>query len=278
MSRHILSVLETSTPGDAMPKPSSASTANAQPAATDGVAAIDRAMAILAALEAAGEPLTLAELASAVKLYKSTLLRLLASLRRCNIVTRRADQRYALGHFALRLGRAFEATLHVEESVVPVLEWLVSQGTESPSFHVQQDAKLRLCLYRIDSAHPTLDRVREGDLLPMNRGAPGKILSAFAKGAGSVSADTPLVRTSFGERDPSCGAVSAPVFGPDGELVGALSLSGPLERFSEVAVKRMSKLILIAAERATTSLGGEWPVAAGKARGRRPAQLEGSNP
>lgn len=236
-----------------MPKTTSASIAPG-----DGVAAIDRAMAILAALEAAQEPLTLAELAAATKLYKSTLLRLLVSLRNCNMVVRREDQRYVLGHFALRLGRAFEATNHIEAAVVPVMHWLIEQGTESPSFHVRHDSRTRLCLFRVDSAHPTLDRVRAGDLLPMARGAAGKVLNLFASGL-SASASSPLVIASFGERDPACAAIAAPVFGPDGGLAGALSLSGPLERFSEAAVRKMSKPLLAAAATATQSLGGVWP-------------------
>jgi DNA-binding IclR family transcriptional regulator len=231
----------------------------ARPPATEGgVAAIDRAVAILVALETARDPLTLAELAAATRLYKSTLLRILTSLRNANLVQRRADQRYALGHFALTLGHAFEATHHVEASVLPAIEWLISQGSESGSFHVRHDARSRLCLFRIDSGHSTLDRVRAGDLLPMARGAPGKVLTTFAKGVASAEGAS-LICTSFGERDPSCAAVSVPVFGPDGDLVGAMSLSGPLERFNEAAVKKMSKMLLTAAQTATRSLGGEWP-------------------
>jgi DNA-binding IclR family transcriptional regulator len=231
----------------------------ARPPATEGgVAAIDRSVAILVALETARDPLTLAELAAATRLYKSTLLRILTSLRNANLVQRRADQRYALGHFALSLGRAFEATHHVEASVLPVIEWLIAQGSESGSFHVRHDTRSRLCLFRVDSGHATLDRVRAGDLLPMARGAPGKVLTTFAKGVASAEGVSPIC-TSFGERDPSCAAVSVPVFGPDGDLVGALSLSGPLERFSEAAVKKMSKMLLVAAQTATRSLGGTWP-------------------
>ncbi len=70
---------------------------------------------------------------------------------------------------------------------------------------------------------------------------------------------TPLVYASYGERDPSCAAVATGVFGAGGELVGALSISGPLERFSARAVKRMTKPLLVAAERATRALGGAWP-------------------
>ena len=46
----------------------------------DGVAAVNRAISLLAALEATAKPLTLADLARATGLYKSTILRLLVSL------------------------------------------------------------------------------------------------------------------------------------------------------------------------------------------------------
>ena len=230
----------------------------ARPAKRGGVAAVDRALAIVAALESDAQPLTLADIASATGMYKSTLLRLLVSLERSALVVRRSDQRYTLGQFAFQLGRAFEATYHLKECVLPVLEWLIQRGTESPSFHVWHDEKYRLCLFRIDSNHSTLDRVRAGDLLPLRRGAPGTVLRDFRSGL-PMGHEVPLVRTSFGERDPSCGAVAVPVFGPGGELMGALSLSGPLERFSEAAVKKMGKTLLAAGERATRSLGGDWP-------------------
>jgi DNA-binding IclR family transcriptional regulator len=220
----------------------------------EGVAAVDRALAIVATLERAAKPLSLAEIARGARLYKSTALRLLASLERGNLVAKRPDHNYALGQLAFRVGRAYEATYHLRECIWPVLESLVEQGSESPSFHVWHDEEARLCLFRIDSHHSTLDRVRAGDLLPMRRGAPGKVLRAFHKAGGRLP--TNLVFTSFGERDPSCAAVASPVFGPDGECVGALSLSGPLERFSEGAVKRMSKMLLAAADRATHALGG----------------------
>ena len=224
----------------------------------DGVAAVDRALSIVAALADSARPLSLADLARATGFYKSTLLRLIASLERRALVVRRADQGYSLGPFAFRLGQAFEATFHLKESVVPVLQWLIEQGSESPSFHVWHDEKTRMCLLRIDSNHSTLDRIRPGDLLPIRRGAAGKVLRAFVDGQ-SAATGMSLVHTSFGERDPACAAVAAPVFGPAGELLGALSLSGPQERFSDPAVKKMSKLLLAAGERATTSLGGRWP-------------------
>ena len=114
----------------------------------EGVAAVNRALTVVIALEAAGEAISLAELSRQTGLYKSTLLRLIASLEQFALVAVRPDKKYCLGPLAFRLGRAFEATDHLQDQVVPALESLVEQGTESASFHVRHDHKQRLCLFR----------------------------------------------------------------------------------------------------------------------------------
>jgi len=225
-----------------------------------GVAAVDRAFAIVLALEAAATPVTLADLARTTGLYKSTLLRLLVSLERHSIVVRRDNHRYCLGPLAFRLGRAYENTYHLRAHILPILENLVETGTESPSFHVRHGAWTRVCMFRIDSRHSTLDRVRAGDLLPIDRGAAGKVLLAFESPEAVRSKNPPdPIATSFGERDAACAAVACPVFGPEQVLYGAISLSGPRERFKPAEVRRMSKLLLSAGASATQSLGGIWP-------------------
>lgn len=225
----------------------------------EGVAAVDRALSIVDALEGADAPMSLTVLADTTGLYKSTVLRLMVSLERRGLVVRRDDQHYVLGPMAFRLGRAFERTYRLEEHLGPLMRALVAKGLESPSFHVRQDDDTRLCLLRFDSNHSTLDRVRAGDLLPLKRGAAGKVLlnGQAARAEGRPPED--WVEVSFGERDPLCGAIAAPVFGPGGQLLGALSLSGPLERFTEASVKPMRGPLLEACASATRSLGGEWP-------------------
>lgn len=224
-----------------------------------GVAAVDRAMAIAQALEEARRPLTLAELSQATGLYKSAILRLSVSLERCGLVVRRADQNYAFGPFAFRLGKAYDANAPVEATLKPLMKQLVKDGMESPSFHVQHDNNTRLCLLRVDSLHSTLDRVRVGDLLPLAAGAPGKVLRHAAPDP--LLADvSPLLQVSFGERDALCAAVAGPVYGPGNFLLGALSLSGPLDRFNETSVRVLGPTLLAACQGATVQLGGQWPV------------------
>jgi DNA-binding IclR family transcriptional regulator len=234
----------------------------------DGVAAVDRAFAILAALAAEAEPSTLADLARTTGFYKSTILRLIVSLEGVGYVTRLHDGRYGLGASAFRLGLAYERQNPLRQHVLPILNDLVERGTESSSFHVLHGKGTRLCLFRVHSHHSTLDRVDAGHILPLERGAAGRVLLAYAQGAGPEfeSLRQQGYTLSRGERDPSCAGIAAPVFGPAGQIAGALSLSGPGERFTESAVAMMRELLLSAAATLTRSLGGGDPRSAATRR------------
>ncbi len=200
--------------------------------------------------------MTLSELSRATGLYKSTILRLLETLVRARYVTHLNDGRYALGPMAGRLGMAYDRINDISAQIVPVLDDLVAAGTESASFHVPYAEDNRLCLLRRDSGHSTLDSVRAGQLLPL-RGAAGKVVAAYAGAVDlhrSVGADS--IVKSRGERDPSCAGLACPVFGSNGNLIGALSLSGPIDRFTAENVETMIPLLLAAAKKLTLVFGG----------------------
>lgn len=219
-----------------------------------GVAAVDKAMRVVVALEAARAPLRLSEIAAATGLYKSAVLRLLASLEKCGLVVRRSDSAYCLGNLAFRLGRAFDSSFRFREHLLPLMQQLVDAGAPSPSFHIVHDEATRFCVLRLDSNHSTLDRVREGDLLPLAAGAAGKVLRKLPS---EFFADQwPWIHQSRGERDPSCGALSAPIIGPGDTLLGALSLSGPLPQFTDASVESMAPLLIEACRLGSLALGG----------------------
>jgi DNA-binding IclR family transcriptional regulator len=223
-----------------------------------GVAAVDRALTILGAFEEKPEPMSLAELSRHTGMYKSTLLRLMTSLQEFGYLVQLPDGRYHLGPTPFRLGAIYQRANNLHDHVMPVLRQLVAAGTESPSFHVRHDGKRRLCVFRIDSQHSTLDRVEAGMLLPLDRGAAGRVILAFDGENGEVydHIRKGAIAVSFGERDPDCAGIACPVLGPNGKLVGALSLSGPKPRFTKDSIKAMSLLLSQAAARLTRSLGG----------------------
>ena len=209
------------------------------------VAALERALSILRVFETDKLPVTLARLSEATGLYKSTILRLLGSFEDFGYIRRTADGGYAPGPAAFRLGIAYKNSFHLDAAIDAALRRLVAQGTESASFHVL-DGDRRLCIQRVNSGHATLDTINAGDVLPLDRGAAGKILRAFTDGA-DPGLD-PVRRQGWafseGERDPSCAALASPVFGIGHELIGSISLSGPRERFTDETIASMVRLLL----------------------------------
>lgn len=223
-----------------------------------GVAAVDRAFAIVQVVAQQTEPISLADLSRATGFYKSTLLRLIVSLEKASLVVRRHDGRYVLGPYAYELGRLYQGVYRITEIIQPILERLVQEGSESSSFHVYNDSVSRMCVLRIDSNHSTLDSINEGDLLPLGKGAAGKLISLF-QDADTIPRHDNVFALSMGERDPACAAVACAVFGAGNEFVGAISLSGPKGRFSESSITKMTEMVRKAAQEATQGLGGHWP-------------------
>jgi DNA-binding IclR family transcriptional regulator len=214
-------------------------------------------LAILAAFEDEGGPLTLNDLASHTGLYKSTILRLIASLERHGCMQRLADGRYQLGPSLFHWGNIYRRSLKLEDHVVPALEQLVEATGESASFYTRQGGQ-RLCLFRQDSPRSVRDHVRAGDFLPLERGAAGRVLREY-----SDRRPEPLharAIASLGERDSETGAIAAPVFGPSQELLGALSVSGPLARFTDESVPLITQAVIDAARQLTGRLGGSVSV------------------
>lgn len=224
-----------------------------------GVAAVDRALSILAVFEQVEEPLTISEIARRTGLYKSTALRLLESLCRHRHVDRTADNRYELGPAVLRLGVIYQRNSGLEEKLAPVCRRLVAAGSESPSFFIRQDTNTRLCVFRLDSSHSTLDRVRRGVVLPLDRGAAGHVIRAFEDRESGDLHDHIRAQgyaMSHGETSPDCAAVAAPVFDEHDSLVGALSISGPRARFTQDAMPDAVANLLEATRAINQAFGG----------------------
>jgi DNA-binding IclR family transcriptional regulator len=221
-----------------------------------GVAAVDRALLLLASFRTGDRSLSLAELADRAGLVKSTTLRLLASLAHFGFVRKLEDGRYALGPEVARLQAIYTASFSLEGAVMPVLRDLVRRTRESAIYHVRQ-GDARLCLYRVDSPQPLRDHAQVGDLLPLDRGAGGRVLLAFsgARGALYERIRHEGVAAIVGDRSKDLAGIAAPVFKAGGELAGAITLTMPAARYSERHVAH----VRAAADRVTRALGGAVP-------------------
>ena len=228
-------------------------------AAPDGVAALDRAFAILFAFRPDDKGLSLAELAARTGLYKSTILRLIASLMHHRMLLRADDGRYFVGPAALQLGALYQRGLRLADVVLPLMRALRDACGESVSFYVRRQ-DVRVCLHRVDTMHAIRDHVREGDVLPMDKGSGGCVLSAFG-GMRSGALYERIRRDgyyiSIGERDSETAGISTPVFAAAQTLAGAFTLGGPRPRVDDALLNSMRAPMLEAALTATELLGGD---------------------
>ncbi len=238
-----------------------ARTKDADPSETKekgGVAALERAVLILSVFRAEDKDLSLAEIAARTGIYKSTILRLCTSLIRGGLLIKLETGHYKIGPEALRLGTIYQLNLDLGDVLLPLMRELMAETQESVLFYVREGNQ-RVCLYRVESPQKLRFNVRVGDLLPLDRGSPGRIMLAFSGVRGELYDEIRRnhLHISNGDRDPDTGGLGAPVFGPRQSLLGAIAITGPISRLNPKAAERMAPLLLQAAARATQSLGGD---------------------
>lgn len=222
-----------------------------------GVAAVDRALAILDAFRERDNALTLHELATRTGMYKSTILRLLFTLEQRGCIVRQPDGTHQLGAVLVRWGSLYLSSVRVETHVIPVLEALAAQTGESATYYTRR-ADARMCLARVDCTRSVRDHVKVGDVLPLHLGAGGKVLLAFdPANRSSPRVPRAMVIVTLRERDSEGAGMAAPVFGAGDSLLGAISLSGAAGRFGRASLPKLARPLLVAAAELTARLGGD---------------------
>lgn len=223
-----------------------------------GVDAVERGLAILSAFQEDAQDLSLAELSRRTGLYKSTILRIAASLEAKRFLARGSDGVFRLGPELWRLGSLYRRSFDLGEYVRPVLRGLVAATTETASFYVR-DGDQRICLYRINSPRAARHHLDEGVRLPLDRGAAGRVLLACTgaerpRASPAGAAPDPVMATSRGERDSEVGAVAVSVIDAAGHLRGALSVSTLLTRLTPDTEAVLTGALVAAGRRLTAIL------------------------
>lgn len=235
-----------------------------------GVGVLDRSVGLLDLL--ADGPRTLRWLADASGLPRPTAYRLLVALEAHRLVARDATGAFGLGprlaELAIRAGPA----LDLAAVAGPVLTRLHEATGESIQLYVRSGDR-RLCVAAADAGTGLRDSVPVGALLPLDVGSGGKILLAWSPDAGLTAGEHDADRSaaehdadrsaaewaaelaavrkrgwaaSVAEREPGVASVSAPVLA-DGQLLGALCVSGPASRIGQAPGKRLAPLVVQAA-------------------------------
>jgi IclR family KDG regulon transcriptional repressor len=201
---------------------------------------------------------------------------------------------FSTGPKMFALGKVFERNRLILSLVRPVLRALALRTGESASLYAREGFE-RVVLAREEGTHAIRHAISEGQRMDLHAGAAGKVILAFSpeeildavwantglpeRTAATITGKNRLVKeldtirgqgyaVSIGERAADVCALAAPVFEHGHELVGALSISGPISRFTPQICKAHAQLLLAASLKLSRQLG--WAKPGNDRGGRRP--------
>ena len=232
-----------------------------------GVGVLDKAAAILNTLEAG--PHSLAELVAATGIARPTAHRLAVALEFHRYVARDLSGRFVLGPRASELGAAAGED-RLLAAAAPALAALRDATGESAQLYKRQGDQ-RICVAVAERLSGLRDSVPVGAALTMQAGSAAQILLAWEDSekihrgvanarfsAAQLAADRRRGwAQSVGEREAGVASVSAPVRGPNGKVIAAVSISGPIERLGRQPGRVHAAAVVATAARLSEYLARE---------------------
>lgn len=243
-------------------------------------ASLRRALVVLEHVRDHGN-LTLTQLAEAVELPKSTVLRLTAPLIETRLLERdRKSGAYRLGHGALRLGQAYLATLDLRAVAAEESHRLMSEVRETVHL-VVYDPPHVVYIDKVENQANVRMASRIGSRGPLHCTAVGKAILAWQPEeavAEVVAAGLPertrytitdpvklraelagIRRRGYAvddrENEPEVRCVAAPIFNHHDAVTAAISVSGLTSRITAARVRDLGPLVAGAAARISRKLG-----------------------
>jgi DNA-binding IclR family transcriptional regulator len=222
-----------------------------------GIGVLDKAVGVLWAT--AAEPCGLAELCERTGLPRATAHRLAVGLEAHGLLHRGADGRWRPGPTLSELAsRSGDPLLEAAAAVLPRLRDLTGESVQL----YRRDGNQRICVAASEPPSGLRDTVPVGSRLPMTAGSGAKVLAAWADPATqrTVLADAAFTeRTllevrrrgwaqSVAERESGVASVSAPVRNGTGQVIAAVSVSGPVDRIGRRPGARWAANLLAAAD------------------------------
>nr|WP_046791773.1 IclR family transcriptional regulator [Tatumella morbirosei] len=236
------------------------------------VPSAERVLMILRIIAGYGRPVSASELIVSSGLNKSTVYRLLAALRRWGFVME-TGALYAPGPASLQMALNFDSVALLSQHASAAMHWLRENTQETVAITVamQQEA---VCISMLEPRQSLRCSFEKGRSLPLHRGATAKCLLAhlpvsvsqiilkthyktLSERADRQQELTAIFRQGYScsesEVDEGVWGVSVPVFSPDRQLLGALSLMAPVFR-AENNIQGLIEFTLNAAKKIHRSL------------------------
>lgn len=222
-----------------------------------GIGVLDKAVGVLRA--AAAEPCGLAELCERTGLPRATAHRLAVGLEVHGLLHRGSDGRWRPGPTLAELAAGgADPLLEAAAAVLPRLRDITGESVQL----YRREGIQRLCVATAEPSSGLRDTVPVGSRLPMTAGSGAKVLAAWAEPnvqrailAEATFGERVLLDVrrrgwaqSVAERESGVASVSAPVRDGSGQVVAAVSVSGPVERIGRRPGVRWAADLLAAAE------------------------------
>jgi len=208
------------------------------------VGTLDKVVGVLDALEAGPAPL--AALVAATGLPRATVHRLASALCLHGLAGRDEQGRFVLGPRLVTLGHAALPSLPVVDAARPALARLRDLTGESVQLYVRS-GDARVCVAALEGPNELRTIVAVGAVLPLDRGSAGRVLRGDSLEPSGYAA-------SVAERAPGVASASAPVPSAEGEVVAAISVSGPIERLGTDPGGRFGPAVVRAASEVAAAL------------------------
>ncbi|MBO1003258.1 IclR family transcriptional regulator [Pseudogracilibacillus auburnensis] len=239
------------------------------------IRSVQRAIDILQCFGKNSEELTLTEISNETGLAKSTTTRLLATLEENNFLEKEVTSgKYRLGRQLYFLGHAAGRSMELKEVSQPAMVRLRDQVKETVNLYVIE-GEHRVCIQQFESLQSVKHMIQIGQKLPLTVGASGKVLLAYQprKFIDDVMEIQRMVKSkselltelnqivmekyaeSIEERELGTSAAAAPVFNINGEVIAALSISGPAQRFNPKKVTDLKTILVASALEISTNMG-----------------------
>jgi IclR family transcriptional regulator, acetate operon repressor len=233
--------------------------------AAHGTTAIDRGADLLVRVLESEEPVALTELASAAGLPKSTASRLVSALERRGLIEQDGERgRLRPGPAILRVAERSMLERSIVELSKPALDALAEATGETINLAVPGLEGVEH-IAQVDSRHFLGAGQWLGRSVGYEHSANGKVFTAFGRGPASAdgvaaNAELQAVRrddfaTSIDELEIGLAAMAAPVRGARGEVIAALSISGPTLRMTPARIEQLNPILTSEARTLSRRLG-----------------------
>jgi DNA-binding IclR family transcriptional regulator len=229
-----------------------------------GTAAIDRGADLLVRVLESEQPVALTDLASAAGLPKSTASRLVSALERRGLIEQDGERgRLRPGPAILRVAERSMLERNIVELSRPALDALAEASGETINLAVPGPQGVEH-VAQVDSRHFLGVGQWLGRSVGYEHSANGKVFAAFGRAEGAAGAtharELQAVRrdefaTSIDELEIGLSAMAAPVRGARGEVIAALSISGPTLRMTPARISELEPILRSEARMLSRRLG-----------------------